>query len=74
MTGEFARLLSADEISVSQIVAATPQLLELTRMLDAHMLSSTSAKEMLLPIVAHAADPKTYARNITYCRCRTKKN
>jgi aspartyl-tRNA(Asn)/glutamyl-tRNA(Gln) amidotransferase subunit B len=63
LTGELQRLVTENLLGWKQIEAAREELEKLAAMLDSSQLSSTAAKELLLPICQDKQDPEKLAKD-----------
>lgn len=61
LTGEIKRLLGEDIVSISEIIRSKQHLITLSSMLDEGLLSSTSAKDLLVEIIHGDLEPKGLA-------------
>lgn len=62
LTGEVVKLVSEQKLHWGQVPAAKQGLLTLAVMLAENKLSSTGAKELLLPVIANNANPEIAAK------------
>lgn len=62
LTGELLKLVSVQKLQWRQVIAAKENLLLLAQMVGENKLSSTSAKELLLEVIAEKADPEALAK------------
>lgn len=63
MTGEVVRLVADEKVTWQSVYDKSSQLVELVSMVDADMLSSTTAKEVLLEILQTGKSPKDIAED-----------
>ncbi|MDQ3065409.1 MAG: Asp-tRNA(Asn)/Glu-tRNA(Gln) amidotransferase subunit GatB [bacterium] len=61
LTGEAVRWVVAGDIEWTDVLDKTGQLTDLVAMLDANLLSSTTAKDVLLEIIKTGQDPRSIA-------------
>jgi aspartyl-tRNA(Asn)/glutamyl-tRNA(Gln) amidotransferase subunit B len=61
LTGDVLKLVADGILTWNQVITAGDRLLNLAKMVNENKLSSTSAKELLEPIIGEEADPETLA-------------